>query len=187
MELNWDPRRNMEDIGAKSDLNSRDHSYDILVKNAAYCPCMKSLPETKVRRFIFIALAEEVSKKPSRDFALWFILMKSILIKSNMLRKGKYKMYGSKSKGGPENGMKLNPACVQGYSVLRVQGQPGTVQALRKEQLRWHTPLIWSIPFAGGAESSTSYYEGNQEKIVFRRQLGGSSLTQWVEPEHRRY
>ena len=59
------PSRNMKDIGAKSELNSgglneevsdeenfsmlpSDHFCDILVKNvAAFCPCLKSLPEAK--------------------------------------------------------------------------------------------------------------------------------------------
>jgi hypothetical protein len=34
------PSRNMKDIGAEGDLNSEDHSYDVLVKNVvAFCPC----------------------------------------------------------------------------------------------------------------------------------------------------
>ena len=53
----------------------------------AFCPCLKSLPESKVKRFILIALTKEVSKKPSIDFVLWFTLMKSILIKHSKLRK----------------------------------------------------------------------------------------------------
>ena len=49
---------------------------------AAFCTCLKNLPElSKVKRFIFIALTKEVSKKLSRDFALWFNLMKRGLIK----------------------------------------------------------------------------------------------------------
>ena len=61
---------NVEDIGGKGNLNCwglaqefseeknlsilpRDHSCDILVMNvAAFCPCLKSLSEVKVRRFI---------------------------------------------------------------------------------------------------------------------------------------
>jgi hypothetical protein len=35
--------------------------------------------------------------------------MKSVLFKQSMLRKEKYKMYGSQSKGAPGSGMKLNP------------------------------------------------------------------------------
>jgi hypothetical protein len=41
--------------------------YGIFVKNmAAFCPCLKSLPEFKIKRFILIALIKEVSKKPNR-------------------------------------------------------------------------------------------------------------------------
>ena len=62
----------------------------VLVKNvAAFCPCLKRLPEAKVNRFILITLTKEVSKKPSIDFVLWFTLMKSILIKHSKLRKKK--------------------------------------------------------------------------------------------------
>jgi hypothetical protein len=78
---------------------------------------LRGLPETKVKRFILIALTKEVSKKPSRDFALilWFSLMKSILIKHSKLQKEKYKMeknkmYGSKNKGAAGSRMELNPA-----------------------------------------------------------------------------
>ena len=64
------PSRNMEDFVAESDLNyadlaqkvsskknfsmqPRDCFCGILVKNvAAFCPCLKSLPEAKVKRLI---------------------------------------------------------------------------------------------------------------------------------------
>ena len=47
-------------------LLPRDHSCDSLVKNvAAFCPCLKSLPEAKVKRFILIALTKEV---PAENF-----------------------------------------------------------------------------------------------------------------------
>jgi hypothetical protein len=79
--------KNMEDIGVESNLNSgglaqevskknvsiwpRDCFSDILVTNvAAFCPCLKSLPEAKVKRFRLIALTKEVSKKLSLDFIL---------------------------------------------------------------------------------------------------------------------
>jgi hypothetical protein len=93
----------MEDFVAEGDLNcgtlslevSEENNFntwpkdcycDILVKNvAAFCPCLKSLPE--VKRFILIALAKEVSKKPSRDFVVWLSLMKSVLNKHSKLRK----------------------------------------------------------------------------------------------------
>jgi hypothetical protein len=67
-----------------------------LVKNiAAFCPCLKRLPEAKVKRFVLTSLAKEVSKKkPSRDFVLSFRLMNSILIEHSKLKKKKYKLYG---------------------------------------------------------------------------------------------
>jgi hypothetical protein len=72
----------------------RDCFCGILVKSvAALCPCLKSLPESKVKRFILIALTKVVSKKPSRDFVLWLSLMKSILNKYSKLRKKNYKIY----------------------------------------------------------------------------------------------
>jgi hypothetical protein len=82
----------------------------ILVKNVAdFCPCLKSLLETKVKRFLFIALTKEVSKKPSRNFVFWLSLMKSILNKHDKLRKEKYKIYGLSFKGTLESEMELNP------------------------------------------------------------------------------
>jgi hypothetical protein len=56
-----------------------------------FCPCLKSLAEAKVKRFILIALTKEGSKKPNRDFVLWLSLMKSILNKHSKFRKEKYK------------------------------------------------------------------------------------------------
>jgi hypothetical protein len=50
----------------------RDYFCGILVKNlTAFCACLKSLPESKVKRFILIALTKEVSQKPGRDFVFW--------------------------------------------------------------------------------------------------------------------
>jgi hypothetical protein len=99
----------MDDIGDESDLNSGDCSY-VLVKNVpAFRPCLESLTEAKIKRFILIELTKEVSKKPSIDFVLWFALMKSVLIKHSKLRKEKYKIYGSKSEEAPGRGMDLNP------------------------------------------------------------------------------
>jgi hypothetical protein len=90
----WDlmgrPKRNMQDIGTEGDLNSGDHSYDVLVKNvAAFCPCPKSLSEAKVKRFQLIALTKEVPDKSSIDFTLWFTLLKSVLGQHSKLRKEK--------------------------------------------------------------------------------------------------
>ena len=88
----------------------RDHSYHILVKNmAAFCPCLKSLPESKVKRFILVALTNEVSQKPSRDFLLWLSLTKRSLNKHSKLRKEKYKIYGLSIKQIPGSEMKKNP------------------------------------------------------------------------------
>ena len=118
----------MKDSGAESNLNCggllaqevsekknfsmwpRDCSRDVLVKNvAAFCPCPKNLPEAKVKKYRLIALTKKVSKQPSTDFVLWFILMKNILIKHSKLRKEKYKLYASSIKGAPGSKMELNP------------------------------------------------------------------------------
>ena len=84
----------------------------ILVKNVAtFYPCLKSLPDGKVKRLgliALIALTEEVSKKPSRDFVLWLSLTKRSLNKHSKLRKLKYKIYGSSIKGVPGTEMEQN-------------------------------------------------------------------------------
>ena len=89
------PSRNMKDSVTVSDLNyadlaqevseknfsmwCRDYFCGILVENVAvFCPCLKSLPEAKVKRVILIALTQEISKKSIIDFVLWLSLMKSI-------------------------------------------------------------------------------------------------------------
>jgi hypothetical protein len=113
------PSRNKKDIGAEGDLNCaaldlevskernfstlpEDCSSGVLVKNVAdFCPCLKSLPEAKVKRFIWlIVLTKEVSNQPSLDSVLWLTLLKSVLIKHSKLRKKKCKMYGSRGGGG---------------------------------------------------------------------------------------
>jgi hypothetical protein len=67
----------MEYIGAEGGLNSGDNSYDVSVKNVApFCPCLKSLPEAKVKRLNLIALTKEFSEMPRIYFILWFNLMK---------------------------------------------------------------------------------------------------------------
>jgi len=71
----------MEDSGADRDLNygclaqevseeknfsmlPRNHSCDILVKNVfAFCPCSKSLPEAKVKRFRLFPLSKKSQNK----------------------------------------------------------------------------------------------------------------------------
>ena len=106
----------MEDFVAGSNLNcvdlvqeiSKEKNFSmwhkdcfcgILVRNVVtFCPCLKSLPEAKVKRFGLIgliALMKEVSKKPCRDFVLWLSLTKKSLNKHSKLRKAKYKIYGS--------------------------------------------------------------------------------------------
>jgi hypothetical protein len=86
------PSRNVADFVAEGDLNCadlaqevsveknfsmwhRDYFYGILVKNVAvFCPCLKSLLEANIKRFLLIALTVEVSKEPSGDFVFWFSL-----------------------------------------------------------------------------------------------------------------
>ena len=81
------PSRNMEDFVTESDLNCADLAQEvsvenfnmwprdcfcgILVKNVAtFCPCLKSLPEAKVKRLRLIALTKEVSETPTTDSSL---------------------------------------------------------------------------------------------------------------------
>ena len=48
-----------------------NHSCDILVTNgAAFCPCLKGLPEASMKRFRLIALAKEISKQPGINFVM---------------------------------------------------------------------------------------------------------------------
>jgi len=82
----------------------------ILVKIvAAFCPCLKGLPETKVKRLRLIKLTKEASETPIIDFVLWLSLMKSILMRKGKLKKEKYKIYGLSIKGTPGSKMELNP------------------------------------------------------------------------------
>jgi hypothetical protein len=80
------------DLAQKISKNFRmwhkDWFCGILVKNVAtFCPCLKSLPEAKVKRLELNELKKEVSKQPRRDFVLWLSLMKRSLIKHSKLRK----------------------------------------------------------------------------------------------------
>jgi hypothetical protein len=80
------------------------------VKNVAtFCPFLKSLPETKVRRLKLIPLTKEVLETPSKDFVLCLSLRKNILNQKSMLRKEKYKVYVLSIKGAPGSEMELNP------------------------------------------------------------------------------
>lgn len=52
----------------------RDYSYDILTKNvSAFCHYSKSLLENKLKSFILIALAGEISEQPNIE-AVWQLL-----------------------------------------------------------------------------------------------------------------
>ena len=71
-----------QEVSKKKNLSmlSRFCSRVILVKNVSVCcPCLKTLPESKVKRFRLIALAKEISKQPNIDSVLWFTLMRSVL------------------------------------------------------------------------------------------------------------
>ena len=88
----------MKDFVTESDLNCADLAQEvsvenfnmwpadcfcgILVKNvAAFCPCLKSLPEVKR----LVALTKDVSETPIIDFVFWLSLMKNILNKHSKL------------------------------------------------------------------------------------------------------
>jgi hypothetical protein len=43
------------------------------------------------------------------DFVIWLSFMKNILNKHSKLRKEKYKIYGSNTKGAPGSEMELSP------------------------------------------------------------------------------
>ena len=118
------PSKNMEDFVAGSNLKCFDLAQEIskeknfcfcgiLVKTVAtFYPCLKSLPEAKVKRLGLIeltVLTKEVSKKLSRDSVLWLSLTKRSLNKHSKLRKAKYKIYGSSIKGIPGSEMEQNP------------------------------------------------------------------------------
>ena len=56
---------------------------------AAFCLCLKSLPEAKVKRFILTASTKETSEKSRIVFVLWFTSMKNVSINHDKLRKEK--------------------------------------------------------------------------------------------------
>ena len=114
------PGRNIKDSGAEDvglmaqevsveknfNMWLRNCFCDVLVKNmAAFCHCLKRLTKAKVKRFILITSAKEVSKKPNKDFVLWLSLMKRILNKHSKMRKEKYKIYSLNIKGTPGSEM----------------------------------------------------------------------------------
>jgi len=122
------PSRSLEDLVAEGDFNCGSLTQKISVENFNMWPtenfnmwcfggkydyffwsCLKSLPEAKMKRLRLTALTKEVSEMLSRDFVLWFSLLKSILNKHSKLRKEKYKIYGPSIKGAPESEMERNP------------------------------------------------------------------------------
>ena len=90
----------------------REHSSDILVKKvAAFCSCLKSLPEATVKSFILIPQTEEISEQPGIDFIVWFLavtLMK-IIMKRSRISMANSKIKILKRKGAPGSGTELNP------------------------------------------------------------------------------
>ena len=46
----------------------------------AFCPCLKSLPEAKVKCFGLIPLKEEISKQFSADSVMWSLVLTLIKI-----------------------------------------------------------------------------------------------------------
>jgi hypothetical protein len=69
-------------------FNSGDCSYGVLVKNAAaFCPCLKSLPE--VKQLQFIARTKEVSEKPSIHLCPLAYFHKKCFHQAEQAKKGK--------------------------------------------------------------------------------------------------
>jgi hypothetical protein len=93
-------------------MGPRYCSCDILVKKVtAFRPCLKSLPEAKVKR-LFICFDKGSLKQPGINSVVWllkFTLMKSVFMKSSELRKENTKMYGTKNKEAPGSRLELNP------------------------------------------------------------------------------
>ena len=70
----------------------RHLSCDILVKNVVvFCPCLKNLPEAKVKSFGLIPLAEEISKQPHIDSVMWLlvIILRKIYNEKEQAEQGK--------------------------------------------------------------------------------------------------
>ena len=74
-----------------------------------FFPCLKSLSEAKVKRFLLIVLTKKVSKKSSRDLLVWLSLMNGVLKKHSKFWKEKYKLHDLNIKGAPGSEMELNP------------------------------------------------------------------------------
>ena len=53
-----------------------DYSYNILAKKMAVSlSCSKNLPESKLRSFGLLILAEEISRQPSIDCVMWLLVI----------------------------------------------------------------------------------------------------------------
>jgi hypothetical protein len=95
------PSVNIEDFVTESDVNHAELAQEVLVENfnmwprdcfcgilvknmANFCPCLRSLPEAKVKRLRLISLTKEVLKQQGVNSVVWllkFTLMKNILMK----------------------------------------------------------------------------------------------------------
>ena len=55
-------------------MRPNDHCSDILVKNvAAFCFRPNNQPESKMKRYELIVMAEEIFRMPSIDCVAWFL------------------------------------------------------------------------------------------------------------------
>jgi hypothetical protein len=123
----------MEDTGAVGDLNCgnlaqevskknvhmlpRDCSYDILAKDvAASCPCLKSLPEVKLKTFGLIMLAAEISRQPNMDSVMWLLVFTIMQIynEPEQAEQGKHNMYNFRRKRLPARWWNGAKSWVQG-------------------------------------------------------------------------
>lgn len=85
----------------------KNYSCYILVrKMAAICPCLKSLPDFKVKSFGLITLVEEISKQPSIDSVSWLqvLMLMKIYNKKKQAEQGKYLW----RKRSPGSGLELS-------------------------------------------------------------------------------
>lgn len=88
-----------QEVSEKKNINiwRNNHSCDILVKNvAAFCPCLKGLPKAKVKSFELIPLAEEISKQPSIDSAVWLLVLTLMKIYNEKEQAEQGKIFGEK-------------------------------------------------------------------------------------------
>ena len=94
----------------------RDCSCDILVKNvAAFCSCLKTLPEAKVKRFELILLAEEISEQPSIEYSfVWLLVV--ILMKIYNEEEQENVKFEEKRSTRKQNGVK---SCIQGDKQIK--------------------------------------------------------------------